>query len=120
MVSLKTLQSELGQKAGDTIKEQATGVDRKPLCYYHERKSVSAEVNYGIRFKTLDECHTFLQSLSSEVYKRLNDINMKARCVTLKLLIRAADAPLVSSKFFCELINSTIQNLLFKLNTLPK
>lgn len=72
------------------------GVDKKPLNFSHERKSVSAEVNYGIRFKTLEECHSFLQILSTEVYKRLNSINMKARCVTLKLLVRSEDAPLVS------------------------
>lgn len=90
------LQSEIGHKAGETLKEQAVGIDRKPLNYCHERKSVSAEVNYGIRFKSLEECQSFLQSLSNEVYKRLSDINMKARCVTLKLLVRSADAPLVS------------------------
>lgn len=72
------------------------GIDKKPLNFHHERKSVSAEVNYGIRFKTIDECYNFLQSLSDEVYKRLRDINMKARCVTLKLLVRAANAPVVS------------------------
>lgn len=89
------MQSELGQKAGETLKDQAKGLDRRPLNFHHERKSVSAEVNYGIRFKTIEECYNFLQSLSNEVYKRLSDINMRARCLTLKLLVRAADAPVV-------------------------
>lgn len=98
MASLSVIQNEIGQKVGETLKEQARGIDRRPLNFHHERKSVSAEVNYGIRFKTLEECHNFLQSLSNEVYNRLNDIGMRARCVTLKLLIRAADAPVVISK----------------------
>lgn len=70
-------------------------MDRRPLNFHHERKSVSAEINYGIRFKTLEECYNFLQSLSNEVYKRLSDINMRARCLTLKLLVRAEEAPVV-------------------------
>lgn len=96
MASLAVIQNEIGHKAGETLKEQSRGIDKRPLNFHHERKSVSAEVNYGIRFKTLDDCLNFLQSLSIEVYNRLNDIGMKARCVTLKLLVRAADAPVVS------------------------
>lgn len=91
------LQNAVGHKFGETLKEQAVGIDRKPLNFSHERKSVSAEVNFGIRFKSVEECHKFLQNLSTEVYRRLHKINMKARCVTLKLLIRSEDAPLVST-----------------------
>lgn len=93
---LSLLQSELGQKAGEILQEQARGIDRKPLNYNHERKSVSAEVNYGIRFKTMEECNNFLQALSLEVFNRLNDVGMKAKSLTLKLMVRAADAPVVS------------------------
>ncbi|CAH1118562.1 unnamed protein product [Phaedon cochleariae] len=99
VASLKVLQSELGQKAGETLKEQSNGIDNRPLNFHHERKSVSAEVNYGIRFQTIEECYNFLQSLSNEVYNRLSDINMRARCLTLKLLVRAADAPVETAKF---------------------
>ncbi|XP_072383055.1 DNA repair protein Rev1 [Diabrotica undecimpunctata] len=99
LTSLKVLQNEIGQKAGETIKEQSVGVDSKALNFYHERKSVSADVNYGIRFKTLQECHTFLENLSAEVYNRMNEINMRARCLTLKLLVRAPEAPVETAKF---------------------
>ncbi|KAJ8967009.1 hypothetical protein NQ314_003126 [Rhamnusium bicolor] len=117
VASLKVIQSEIGQKAGETLKEQSRGLDRRPLNFHHERKSVSAEVNYGIRFKTLDECHNFLQSLSNEVYSRLNDIGMRARCLTLKLLVRAADAPIETAKFLghgvCDsLTKSTTSNVI--------
>lgn len=110
--ALKTLQNELGAKNGETLHEQARGIDRRPLNFNHERKSVSAEVNYGIRFKTVDECYNFLQSLSNEVYNRLSDVGMKARCLTLKLLIRAAEAPMETAKFlghgFCDSINKSV------------
>jgi DNA repair protein REV1 len=97
VASLQVLQKELGVKAGETILEQARGLDRKPLNFHHERKSVSAEINYGIRFKSLEECHNFLESLGNEVWSRLKEVKMRARCVTVKLMVRAADAPVVSS-----------------------
>ncbi|CAH1107539.1 unnamed protein product [Psylliodes chrysocephalus] len=118
LVSLKTLQTELGQKLGENLKEQCVGIDNRPLNFHHERKSVSAEVNYGIRFKTIEECYNFLQNLSVEVFNRMNDINMRARCLTLKLLVRASEAPMETAKFLghgiCDsLSKSTTSNIVF-------
>lgn len=50
----------------------------------------------GIRFKAQEECYSFLQSLAVEVFTRLSDVSMKARGLTLKLLVRADGAPVVS------------------------
>ncbi|KAK9892481.1 hypothetical protein WA026_020471 [Henosepilachna vigintioctopunctata] len=116
LTSLTLLQAELGQKIGETLLEQAKGIDRKPLNYNYERKSVSAEINYGIRFKKLEECYNFMQSLSQEVFNRLNDIGMRAKCLTLKLMVRAADAPVETAKFLghgiCDsLSKSTTSNI---------
>lgn len=86
---------ELGNKIGETLLDQARGIDKKPLNFEHERKSVSAEINYGIRFTMKEEALTFIQSLSEEVHTRLQDTGMKAKCVTLKLMIRATEAPMV-------------------------
>ncbi|CAH0549484.1 unnamed protein product [Brassicogethes aeneus] len=97
--SLKCLQSELGAKVGETLVDQAKGIDKKPLNYYQERKSISAEINYGIRFKSLEEFWSFLQTLSHEVYNRLLDTGMRSRCLTLKLMVRAATAPVETAKF---------------------
>ncbi|XP_057670736.1 DNA repair protein REV1 [Diorhabda carinulata] len=99
LVSSKILQNELGQKAGETIKQQSMGIDTRPLNFHHERKSVSAEVNYGIRFKTIKECYSFIQNLAVEIHNRINDIKMRARCLTLKLLVRAPEAPVETAKF---------------------
>nr|XP_023016559.1 DNA repair protein REV1 [Leptinotarsa decemlineata] len=114
--SLKVLQAEIGQRAGETLKEQSRGIDRKPLSFNHERKSVSAEINYGIRFKTLDECYNFLRSLSNEVYTRLYDIKKRARCLTLKLLIRSPEAPVETAKYLghgiCDSLTKTATNII--------
>lgn len=63
------------------------------------RKSVGAEVNYGIRFQTQDHAASFLNGLSIEVSKRLAFCNSRGKTVTLKLKRRRADAPKETPKF---------------------
>lgn len=65
----------------------------------HQRKSVSAEVNYGIRFSSSTEAEDFLKRLSGEVADRLSGLGLRGRSVTLKLLMRSADAPKETAKF---------------------
>lgn len=60
-------------------------------------KTVNLQICLGIRFKTKEECYNFLQSLANEVFNRLSEVNMKARGLTLKLLVRAEGAPVVIS-----------------------
>lgn len=89
----------VGKKLGETLHQFCRGIDKRPLVYGQIRKSVSAEVNYGIRFKTNNEVETFLQQLCLEVHQRLADIKRKTKCITLKLMIRAKHAPVETSKF---------------------
>lgn len=63
------------------------------------RKSVSAEVNYGIRFVVESEFDAFLQQLCTEVHSRLTEIRHRGKTVTLKLMVRSADAPIETAKF---------------------
>lgn len=98
-VTIQFLQRECGAKAGETLFHQARGIDKKPLNFHYERKSISAEINYGIRFKNVEECYRFLESLSNEVWNRLSEVKMRTKCITLKLMVRAAHAPVVSYSF---------------------
>lgn len=63
------------------------GIDDRELTFGHVRKSVSAEVNYGIRFQSQEEAEKFLHQLSCEVKNRLQEIQMKTKCITLKLMV---------------------------------
>lgn len=63
------------------------GEDDKPLNFCHQRKSVSAEVNYGIRFQHKEEAEAFFKKLSVEVENRLNNVKMKGKAITLKLMV---------------------------------
>ncbi|KAK9507032.1 hypothetical protein O3M35_008863 [Rhynocoris fuscipes] len=97
--SLSTLQEQLGKKLGETLHKNSFGKDDKPLTYTHVRKSVSADINYGIRFQNETERDNFLKQLAEEVSSRLTSVKMKGRSVTLKLMVRSKDAPEETAKY---------------------
>lgn len=86
-IPLAKLRSEFGAKIGETLYNHCRGADDRPLVYEHERKSVSAEVNYGIRFKNSAEAETFLRQVATEVHSRLAEVKMKGKCITLKFMV---------------------------------
>ena len=93
-ISLNTLKQKFGLKLGTSLFNYCRGVDDRPITFIQERKSVSAEVNYGIRFNSLDEVEKFLSQLSDEVALRLTKIgNSKGKQITLKVMVRAENAP---------------------------
>jgi len=53
--SLADLRGLLGPKFGAVLHQRLRGHDDRALDVDHERRSVSAEVNYGIRFTHPDE-----------------------------------------------------------------
>ncbi|CAG0902746.1 unnamed protein product [Darwinula stevensoni] len=93
------LQEEFGAKSGTTLYHLCRGVDNRAVTSTHQRKSVSAEVNYGIRFTKPDEVQEFLNQLSAELASRLSSLSVKARTFTLKLKVRALDAPVEPVKY---------------------
>ncbi len=49
-ISLSKLQDKFGPKTGLTLHKHCRGLDDRAIKTEHERQSVSAEINYGIRF----------------------------------------------------------------------
>jgi DNA repair protein REV1 len=84
----------LGPKTGPKLWDYSRGVDNVEVGEQVVRKSVSAEVNWGIRFVTQEQAEEFVQSLCDELNRRLLDAGVKGRQLTLKIMKRAADAPL--------------------------
>ncbi|XP_061376729.1 DNA repair protein Rev1 [Danaus plexippus] len=115
-LSLINLQQHLGKKTGAQLYEQIRGQDSHPLSFHTVRKSVSAEVNYGIRFENNDQCKEFLKQLSAEVHSRMQQFKVIGKCITLKLMVRAENAPVQTAKFmghgYCDVIkkSTTLQN----------
>ncbi|KAK6309649.1 hypothetical protein J4Q44_G00195300 [Coregonus suidteri] len=98
-VSLQQLQKEFGPRTGQTLFRFCRGLDDRPVRSEKERKSVSAEMNYNIRFTQVDEVESFLTNLAMEVQKRLQGAGLRGRRVTLKVMVRKAGAPVEPSKY---------------------
>lgn len=49
---------------------------------------MSAEVNYGIRFTCVADAEKFISELAAEVANRLTSVNLKGKCITLKLKVK--------------------------------
>ncbi|KAG7262879.1 hypothetical protein CRUP_021075, partial [Coryphaenoides rupestris] len=114
-VTQSQLQKAFGPRTGQTLFRFCRGLDDRPVRYQKARKSVSAEMNYNIRFtgvclalatdvkqhgfNLVDEAEAFLTSLSSEVQRRLQEAGQRGRRVTLKVMVRKAGAPVESAKY---------------------
>ncbi|CAG5865773.1 unnamed protein product [Menidia menidia] len=98
-VSLSQLQKRFGPRTGQTLFRFCRGMDDRPVRHEKERKSVSAEMNYNIRFSKVDEAECFLTNLSTEVQKRLQEAGLRGRRVTLKVMVRKVGAPLEPAKY---------------------
>ncbi len=88
------LVSALGPKTGEKLWDYSRGIDKVEVGEQAIRKSVSAEVNWGIRFVTQQQADEFVQCLCDELSRRLLEQGFKGRHLTMKIMRRAADAPL--------------------------
>ncbi|XP_029651504.1 DNA repair protein REV1-like isoform X1 [Octopus sinensis] len=98
-IPLVKLQQSFGQKTGQMLYNSCRGIDNRRLELEHNRKSVSAEINYGIRFTKESDMEDFLLNLSGEVERRLKNVNKRGKSITLKLMVRREDAPLETAKY---------------------
>jgi DNA repair protein REV1 len=98
------LSEVLGKKTGEKLYNAIRGIDDTQLSSDKQRKSVSAEINYGIRFESNAAAETFIFEMAGTVEERLNDIKMLGRSITLKIMKRDPSAPVeppkVNSRLF--------------------
>ncbi|KAJ5266564.1 hypothetical protein N7478_009372 [Penicillium angulare] len=110
--SRERLVSALGPKTGIRMWEYARGVDKTEVGIEVIRKSVSAEVNWGIRFVNQDQAEDFVSSLCGELNRRLVENLVKGKQLTLKVMRRSMDAPLEPVKHLghgkCDTFNKSI------------
>ncbi|XP_034377330.1 DNA repair protein REV1 isoform X3 [Arvicanthis niloticus] len=111
-LTMAKLQKEFGPKTGQMLYRFCRGLDDRPVRTEKERKSVSAEINYGIRFTQPKEAEAFLLSLSEEIQRRLEAAGMKGKRLTLKIMVRKPGAPVETAKFgghgICDNIARTV------------
>ena len=106
------LMTVLGPKTGGKIWDYSRGIDRTEVGEQVVRKSVSAEVNWGIRFISQAEAEEFVQNLCIELQRRIVEQRVKGRQLTMKIMRKAADAPLDPPKHLghgkCDTFNKSI------------
>lgn len=111
--SRERLINTLGPKTGEKVWDYSRGMDRTEVGDQVIRKSVSAEVNWGVRFENQEQVDEFMHGLCGELNKRLVKERVKGRQLTIKVMRRATDAPLDPPKHLghgrCDTFNKSIQ-----------
>ncbi|KAF2821594.1 DNA repair protein [Ophiobolus disseminans] len=93
-LSKERLIQALGPKTGEKLWDYSRGIDRQEVGEQVVRKSVSAEVNWGVRFENQEQADEFITSLCGELQKRLLKEKVKGKQFTMKVMRRSPDAPL--------------------------
>ncbi|OAL72272.1 DNA damage repair protein Mus42 [Trichophyton violaceum] len=111
-LSREKLTGHLGPKTGAKLWEYARGIDKTVVGEQEIRKSVSAEINWGIRFTNQAQADEFVRSLSEELHRRLLENGVKGRQLTMRIMRRAADSPVDPPKHLghgkCDTFNKSI------------
>lgn len=112
-VSREKLVKTLGPKTGEKLWEYARGIDKVEVGDQGVRKSVSAEVNWGVRFEKQQQVDEFLNGLCGELSRRLVKERVRGKQLTVKVMRRAADAPRDPPKHLghgkCDTYNKSMQ-----------
>lgn len=117
-MSLTKLMGIFGEKTGMKIHDYCRGHDPTKIKLDLSssevllgRKTVSVDVNFGIRFDTFQQAESFLMSLAKELHTRLIDLGVCGSAMTLKLARRAAGAPINPPKYlgmgFCDFFSKS-------------
>ncbi|KKZ64854.1 DNA repair protein REV1 [[Emmonsia] crescens] len=111
-LSREKLTSSLGPKTGAKLWNFARGIDNTEVGIQGPRKSVSAEINWGIRFVNQAQAEEFVQSLCDELHRRLVENLVKGKQLTMRIMKRSADAPLEPVKHLghgkCDTFNKSV------------
>ncbi|KAI9328321.1 hypothetical protein DFJ73DRAFT_861879 [Zopfochytrium polystomum] len=83
-LTLQACKRHFGEVNGQKLWEFSRGVDKRPL-ENKSRQSVSAEVNWGVRFENETQAISFIYELCREVEGRLKRVNVLGRQITFKL-----------------------------------
>jgi DNA repair protein REV1 len=111
-ITKERLINTLGPKTGEKLWDYSRGIDKVEVGEQVIRKSVSAEINWGIRFVTQQQAEEFVQCLCDELRKRMLENLVKGKQLTMKIMRRAADAPIDPPKNLghgkCDTFNKSV------------
>lgn len=105
-LTLTRLSNIFGEKTGEKLYDNFRGIDKTDIALdlisselLLGRKSVSVDINFGIRFDTHAQAETFLMSLAKELHSRMIDLGVCGSSLSLKIARRAPGAPVNPPKF---------------------
>lgn len=106
LTTLDTLKNCLGNKLGTKIylgihgkdDEESLKIIYNPFEIF-ERKSISIEVNWGIRFDKIEEIDNFFNVCTKYLIEKLSCFDKLVSQITLKLMKRSEGAPIDPQKF---------------------
>lgn len=102
------LQNLLGPKTGKTIYQNSRGIDKRlvqdlisqQISFGNHKKSVSVDINWGLRFKNFKEVLQTLEQIAEEVAKKMKiSSKLEGNKITFKILLRSKAAPIKTKKF---------------------
>ncbi|ORY75395.1 hypothetical protein BCR37DRAFT_384015 [Protomyces lactucae-debilis] len=110
-LSEQSLKDLLGPNSGTSIFNACRGIDTTLVGNLSDRKLVSIEINWGIRFSRLEEVRDFLGRVAVELQDKLTRAGFSsARHLSIKIMRRAQDAPVDPPKFLghgkCDKVNA--------------
>lgn len=104
--TLDTLKSAIGVSLGNKIYLALEGLDNEEssrMIYepedYFERKSLSIEINWGIRFSNIHDIDDFIDRCCDYLLGKLNELDRKVSQISLKIMRRAKGAPIDPPKY---------------------
>lgn len=114
-VSLQTLKERHGGKTGEMLYYYSRGIDFRELKLCCEKKSLSVDMNFGIRLKNSSDAEELLQQLAEEMERRLKESKSKGKSLCLKLKIRKPTASSDTMKYLghgpCDNISRSFSSL---------
>jgi nucleotidyltransferase/DNA polymerase involved in DNA repair len=96
--SLNSLEQDFKEATGGNLYRYCRGLDDRPLQAWAPPKTLAVEISWGVRFEADEgvKASEFVVSLAREIFGRLRTARMLAASVTVTLMKRAADAPVVN------------------------
>lgn len=105
-----TLQKEFGPKTGLSLYRGCRGQDDRQIKTNQERKSVSAEVNYGIRFKSVRISNCFSDYCRVFSFWFLEDVGFEFFVYCGYILFFGFNVPLNKDEALSVSVDSIIQS----------
>lgn len=96
---VQVLLESFGEKRGRMLHNFASGIDTQPLTFEFERKTITVEVGWGVRFNTIEQVNVFLLDLCKELTSRISAASRLASNFSLKIKRKSDDAPMEPEKF---------------------